>query len=172
MATSIKRAAQFCTYWSSCIWFTGDRYNSALSTSSLLVKHACMTCSAAARSIPSDPRVVAEVEHCWLAYNSHMRLHQSPTRNACSSISFSCWTHTHRLFTHTRTHARTHARTHVWMSVRAHARVYIHIIVYQGLYLHTISRKEARRPLFWNLFKHLQLTLLGRCILINVSLRR
>jgi len=61
--------------------------------------------------IPCGPRDVAEVEYCWRAYSSHMRLHrhfsikldtkitntmakQSHTRRAYSLIFFSCWAET------------------------------------------------------------------------------
>ena len=48
MVPSIRRAAQFCTFWSHCICFRGSGYSSALPTSSLLVTNACVTCSVAA----------------------------------------------------------------------------------------------------------------------------
>ena len=48
IAPPIKRAAQFCTFWSRCICFRGSRYSSALPTSSLRVTNTCMTCSVAA----------------------------------------------------------------------------------------------------------------------------
>ena len=121
--------------WSRCIFFRGSRYSNALPTSSLLVTNACMTCSVAAAvryclilemlrwwniadlhtAVTCDSIVISasnwtpKLQTLWVTLTK-----QSPTRNACSLIFFSCW-------------AETITITSVFESINFKEFVFIHI---------------------------------------------
>ena len=129
-APSIKRAAQFSTFWSRCICLRGSRYSSALPTPSLLVTHAYMTCSVAAAV---RHRLVLEM----LRRRNTADLHTTIT---CDSIviSASSWTPRHH-YGHRESpwpNSHQHATLATWYSLAVFESfnfkefVFIHILIY------------------------------------------